>query len=62
LPWLARCSGCVANAPRLALLGTGAYLFILLAALVIVPGAFQRLTVAPNELEMETPYCGTTSS
>jgi uncharacterized protein len=46
----------VANAPRLALLGTGAYLLILLAALVIIPGAFQRLAVAPNELELETPF------
>jgi len=45
LAWVA-----VANAPRLALLGTGAYLLILLAALEAMPVGFQRLIVEPNEL------------
>jgi uncharacterized membrane protein (UPF0182 family) len=44
------------NAPRVAILGIGGYLIILLAALVVIPGIFQRLVVEPNELELETPF------
>jgi hypothetical protein len=44
------------NAPRLAVLGIGGYLIFLLAALVVIPGSFQRLIVEPNELELETPF------
>jgi hypothetical protein len=44
------------NAPRVAVLGIGGYLVILLAALEVIPGIFQRLIVEPNELELETPF------
>ena len=44
------------NAPRLAVFGIGFYLVILLAALGVIPWAFQRLIVEPNELELETPF------
>ncbi|HEV8261749.1 MAG TPA: UPF0182 family protein, partial [Burkholderiales bacterium] len=44
------------NTPRVALLGIGGYLVILLAALVVIPGIFQRLIVEPNEVELETPF------
>jgi len=44
------------NAPRLAVFGIGFYLVILLAALEVIPWAFQRLIVEPNELELETPF------
>jgi uncharacterized membrane protein (UPF0182 family) len=44
------------NAPRIAVLGTGGYLLILIAALEVVPWSFQKLIVKPNELELETPF------
>ncbi len=44
------------NAPRLAVLGIGGYIFILLLALEVIPAGFQRLIVEPNELELETPF------
>ena len=44
------------NAPRFAVFGIGFYLVILLAALEVIPWAFQRLIVEPNELELETPF------
>jgi uncharacterized protein len=44
------------NAPRLAMLGAGGYLVILLVALEVVPAGFQSLIVQPNELELETPF------
>jgi uncharacterized membrane protein (UPF0182 family) len=44
------------NTPRAAILGFGGYLVILLAALELVPGSFQRLIVEPNELELEMPF------
>lgn len=44
------------NAPRLAVLGVGGYLIILLAALEVIPWSFQSLIVEPNELELETPF------
>jgi uncharacterized protein len=48
--------GAATNAPRVAVLGVGGYLVILLAALEVIPGSFQRLIVEPNELELETPF------
>ena len=51
LVWIA-----ATNAPRVAILGIGSYLVILLAALGVIPGTFQRLIVEPNELELETPF------
>ena len=44
------------NAPRFAVLGLGGYLVVLLAALEVIPWAFQTLIVEPNELELETPF------
>lgn len=44
------------NAPRVAVVGIGGYLVILLAAVAVIPGSFQRLIVEPNELELETPF------
>jgi uncharacterized protein len=44
------------NVPRLAVFGIGGYLFILLAALEVIPASFQRLIVEPNELELEIPF------
>jgi len=44
------------NTPRLAIFAICAYLVILLAALEVVPGGFQRLIVEPNELAFETPF------
>src|SRR5439155_20037352 len=43
-------------APRVAVLGIGAYLIILFAALEVIPWSFQSLIVEPNELELETPF------
>jgi len=51
LAWVA-----VINAPRVAILGVGGYLVILLTALGVIPGTVQRLIVEPNELELETPF------
>ena len=51
LAWVA-----ATDAPRLAVLGIGGYLIILLAALVVIPGSVQRLIVEPNELELEAPF------
>ena len=44
------------NTPRFAVFGIGGYLIILLAALEVIPGGFQRLIVEPNELALETPF------
>ena len=51
LAWVA-----ATNTPRLAVFGIGGYLIILLAALEVIPGGFQRLIVEPNELALETPF------
>ena len=51
LVWVA-----VTNAPRLAIWGIGAYLIIMLAALEVIPGGFQRLIVEPNEFDLEAPF------
>jgi len=44
------------NAPRVAILGIGVYLILLLAALELIPGSIQSLIVEPNELALETPF------
>ena len=44
------------NTPRFAIFAIGAYLVVLLAALGVIPGGFQRLIVEPNELAFETPF------
>ena len=44
------------NVPRVAVLGIGGYLIILLAALEVIPWSVQSLIVEPNELELETPF------
>jgi uncharacterized membrane protein (UPF0182 family) len=44
------------NTPRVAVLGIGVYLILLLAALELIPGSIQSLIVEPNELALETPF------
>src|SRR5262249_12209004 len=44
------------NTPRLAVLGVGGYLIILIVAMEVIPWGVQSLVVEPNELELETPF------
>jgi uncharacterized membrane protein (UPF0182 family) len=46
----------VTTHPRLAIWGIGAYLVVMLAALEVIPGSYQRLVVEPNEFDLEAPY------
>ena len=44
------------KARALGLYTIGGYFLILIACLILVPWGFQRFTVEPNELELETPF------
>jgi uncharacterized protein len=46
------------KARTLNLYAIGGYLLILIACLIVIPWGFQRFTVEPNELELETPFLG----
>jgi uncharacterized protein len=46
------------KAPTLSLYAIGGYFLILIACLIVIPWGFQRFTVEPNELQLETPFLG----
>src|SRR5207248_1665666 len=46
------------KARTLNLYAIGGYFLILIACLIVIPWGFQRFTVEPNELELETPFLG----
>ena len=44
------------KASSLRIYSVGGYLIILIASLLVIPWGFQRFTVQPNELKLETPF------